>query len=129
MGPGARATNSALRDGGLFSIGGAVPIDSVGAAVASARSELARLARGAPEREVTEARRTLVQSISLALETLSGLVAQWSGAALFGLPSDELSRLPERIDSVSTSRVTAAAATWLKTDRLAIVAVGPAARL
>ncbi len=127
---GVRSSVAGLKDGGLFSITASAPVDSVGAEVARVRAALTRwIEEPASESSLAAARRRLLGGFPLQFETIGGLIAQWMAVALGGLPGEAVTGYPERVGALSAADIRAAAARWVTSDRMVLVAVGPAARL
>jgi zinc protease len=119
-----------LRDGGLFSLAATAPVDSVGAAVTRLRAALSRwTAEPAAEASAAPVRRRLAGGFAIQFETLGGLIAQWMAAAINGVPLERLAGQPERIAALSGATLHAAVARSIASDRMVLVAVGPAERL
>ncbi|MBI5709026.1 MAG: insulinase family protein [Candidatus Eisenbacteria bacterium] len=126
----ARSALVTLRDGGVLALSALTRGDSVAIVVGRMRAELQRMVEHPPEEaEVARARRSFQGVFPLQFETLGALIAQWMAAVSYGLPADYLESYRERVGAVTAEQVAAAARRWLSADRLAIVAVGPAAEL
>ncbi len=119
-----------LTDGGLYTFGATVTTDSAGATVRLLRDQLEEFLRHSPtDAEIAQLRRAASFGFLAPLETLGGLIGEWSSAASSGLPGDALPRAAERLAGVSAREIAEACARWLNPDSLIIVAVGPARSL
>ncbi|TMQ71088.1 MAG: insulinase family protein [Candidatus Eisenbacteria bacterium] len=128
-GAGIHAGVFGLKDGGLFSIAAAAPVDSVGAEVARIRLALGGWTAGpAPERGLAAVRHRLLGGYPLQFETLDGVIAKWMAVAFNGLPDDAIATEPEHIAGLTAADVRAAAARWVP-DGMVLVVLGPAERL
>jgi zinc protease len=122
----ARSSFVALRDGGLFSIGAAVPPQQARAAVEGIRENLRALqARPPAPAELERAKRVLVQTLPLTFETRANWAGQWLVAQFYGLPADFFRSNRQRMGAVTAADVQRAARLDLHPDRLMIVAAGP----
>jgi zinc protease len=70
-----------------------------------------------------------VYSLPGRFETNSGIVASLAETYVFDLPADYWRTLPDRFRAVTAAQVQAAAQTWLKPDRLKVIAVGDRAAI
>ncbi len=121
---------SQLRDGGLITIGVAVPPDSVASAVKQLRAELRGYVKTPPaEAELAPLRRAFVNSFPLAFETLSGALSQWQSAALDGRSAEDVARTPALLAGVTADAVAAATRRWFDPEHALIVVAGPADRV
>jgi zinc protease len=83
--------------------------------------------RGGPTaKEVEDARRFLIGALPLGVQTAEGLAAQWAAIDLYDLGADYFERYAERVNAVTPAIARAAAEKYLRTEKLAIVAVGTA---
>lgn len=77
-----------------------------------------------PAQEFADAKRSLIASFALALESpqqvLQNAITRWR----YGLPADYWDRYPERLSAISDADVQAVAKKYLDPSRLQIVAVG-----
>jgi zinc protease len=77
-----------------------------------------------PDREFADAKRSLIASFALDLESPSALLfnalTQWR----YGLPADYWDRFPERITAVTQADVQAMAKKYLDPSRIQVIAVG-----
>ena len=93
-------------------------------------AEITRLRDEAvPDQELTEARRSMVASFALSLESPAQLVSFYVTQWRYKLPADYYDRYAERIMAVTREQVQAAARKYLAADRLQIVAVGDPSRI
>lgn len=115
---------------GPFTVTAAVANPAVGTAAAEVVAELARM-RDEPvaPAELEDSRNYLIGSFPYTLQTVSGLAQRLATLLVCGLPDDYYQRYPEAIGEVDAERVQAVARRHLHPDRLAVVAVGPAAEL
>lgn len=81
---------------------------------------------GPTAKEVAEAQRFLIGALPFGIQTAEGLAAQWAAIELYDLGNDYFERYAERLRAVTPATAKAAAEKYLRTDRLAIVAVGTA---
>ncbi len=124
-----RVAVNGLRDAGLFSIATSAPVDSAAATLARLRAAVARWATTPPAGDaIARVRHRFAAGFPLQLETRSGLIARWMAAALKGTDA-RFADYPERIGSISEAEIRAAIGRWVATDRMVLVAVGPAERL
>jgi zinc protease len=82
-----------------------------------------------PTEELADAKRSLIASFALSLESPSRLVDYHLTRWRFGLAADYWDGYAERINAVTAAEVQAAARKYLAADRLQIVAVGDPARV
>jgi predicted Zn-dependent peptidase len=119
-----------LRDAGLFSFGAVVETDSAAVTVDFLRDEMRKFAKAPPTDQDMPAIRTAAQTGLLApLETLGGVTSLWAADAFASLPPGATQRTLDRITAITPAELASATARWLDADRVAIVAVGPAAAL
>lgn len=83
-------------------------------------------ASGPTAKEVADAQRFLVGALPFGVQTAEGLAAQWAAIDLYDLGADYFERYAERLRAVTPASAKAAAEKYLRTDRLALVAVGTA---
>ena len=127
LGASVAATLYTMRDGGLYSFGAPVATDSVAAAVRLLKDELRSFAREFPADSDLEVLRRAAQTDYLRqYETLAGTIGQWGEAVLLELPEDATRRTAERLATLSTAEIRAAAARWFVPESLSVVAAGPA---
>jgi zinc protease len=81
---------------------------------------------GPTAREVEDARRFYVGALPFSVQTAEGLAAQWAAIDLYDLGADYFERYAERLAAVTPAIAKAAAEKYLRTDKLALVAVGTA---
>jgi zinc protease len=90
---------------------------------------LAGWSRPVTEKELDEAKATLIRGYAQRFETLaqiSGEIAELNG---FGLPMDELERYTDGIDAVDLSHVQKAAKDYVNVNDFALVVVGDASQI
>ena len=81
---------------------------------------------GPTAKEVEDARRFYVGALPFSVQTAEGLAAQWAAIDLYDLGADYFERYAERLAAVTPAVAKAAAEKYLRTDKLALVAVGTA---
>jgi zinc protease len=118
------------RTPGPFTIAGSVRTDVTGPSV----SEIFREVNGMrdkplPGPELAGARDSQVYSLPGQFEANSGIVASLAETYVFDLPADYWSTLPDRFRAVTAPQVQAAAKTWLKPERMKVIAVGDRAKI
>jgi zinc protease len=77
-----------------------------------------------PERELADAKRSMIASFALSLESPAQLLGLSVTSWRYKLPADYWDRYPERVSAVTSAQVQAVARKYLATDRLQLVAVG-----
>jgi predicted Zn-dependent peptidase len=77
-----------------------------------------------PAQELADAKRSLVASFALTLESPQTLLSNAVTRYRYGLPSDYWDRYPERIMAVTDANVQATAKKYLDPSRIQVVAVG-----
>ena len=118
------------RTPGPFTIAGSVRTDVTGLSVAEIFKEVDGMrAKPLPAAELAGARDSQVYSLPGQFETNSGIVASLAETYVFDLPADYWRTLPDRYRAVTAAQVQAAAQTWLKPDRLKVIAVGDRAAI
>lgn len=115
---------------GPFVVSSAVETNATGRAVDEIRAELERL-RDEPvsAEELEETQSYILGVFPYTVQTLEGVGHRLREIAVYGLPDDHWDRYPETIRGVTVDDVQRVAREHLRPDRLAIVAVGPAAEL
>ncbi|MEO8260467.1 MAG: pitrilysin family protein [Acidobacteriota bacterium] len=81
-----------------------------------------------PDQELADAKRSMVASFALPLESPAQLLGLYLTQWRFKLPADYWDRYAERVMAVTTEQVQAAARRYLAQDRLQIVVVGDPAQ-
>jgi zinc protease len=118
------------RTPGPFIIAGSVRTDVTGPAVSEIFKEVNGMRdKPLPGPELAGARDSQVYSLPGRFETNSGIVASLAETYVFDLPADYWRTLPDRFRAVTAAQVQAAAQTWLKPDRLKVIAVGDRAAI
>jgi zinc protease len=79
-----------------------------------------------PAPELADAKRSMIASFALSLESPAQLLQRYVNSWRFGYPRDYWDKYPDRISGVTTAQIQAAARKYLAPDRLRIVAVGDA---
>jgi zinc protease len=82
-----------------------------------------------PAGELADAKRSMIASFALSLESPSQMLTLYLNSWRFNFPRDYWDKYPERISAVTAAQVQAAAKKYLAADRLRIVAVGDPARV
>lgn len=77
-----------------------------------------------PDQEMADAKRSMIASFALSLESPQQLLGLYVTSWRYKLPADYWDRYPERITAVTREQVQAMARKYLAADRLQIVAVG-----
>ncbi|MEO6463648.1 MAG: pitrilysin family protein [Candidatus Eisenbacteria bacterium] len=83
-------------------------------------------AAGPSEKEVADAKRFFIGALPFGVQTAEGLAAQWAAIDLYDLGADYFERYAERLGAITPAIARAAAEKYLRTEKLAIVAVGTA---
>jgi zinc protease len=118
------------RTPGPFTIAGSVRTDVTGASVAEIFKEVSGMRdKPLPGPELAGARDSQVYSLPGQFEANSGIVASLAETYVFDLPADYWRTLPDRYRAVTAAQVQAAAQTWLKPERLKVIAVGDRAKI
>ena len=118
------------RTPGPFTIAGSVRTDVTGPSV----SEIFREVNGMrdkplPGPQLAGERDSQVYSLPGQFETNSGIVGSLAETYVFDLPANYWRTLPDRFRAVTAPQVQAAAQTWLKPERLKVIAVGDSAKI
>jgi zinc protease len=79
--------------------------------------------------ELADAKRSMIASFALSLESPAQLLNYYVTRWRFGLAADYWDRYPERVSAVTAPQIQAAARTYLAADRIQVVAVGDPARV
>jgi zinc protease len=82
-----------------------------------------------PAAELADAKRAIVASFALSLESPQAVLGYYLNSWLYGLPADYWDTYPARISAVSAAEAQAAAGKYWGDDRLQIVAVGDATKI
>jgi predicted Zn-dependent peptidase len=118
------------RQASLFFIQADVGTDVTGPAVVETRYELNRMLAGPiDEAELVSAKRYLSGTMSMAIQTQSGLAAQLANLATNDLPVEHLRDYPAAVEALSEGDVIAAARKYLDPRKLHTVMVGDAAAI
>jgi predicted Zn-dependent peptidase len=121
---GAYSAFSAGRFAGDWRASTDVRADVTDAALRELLGEIARLRTEAvPDKEFRDAKRSMVASFALSLESPDQVLNYYVTSWQYMLPADYWDRYPERITSVTQEQVRAAAAKYLDPSRLHVVAV------
>ena len=81
------------------------------------------------EVELRDAKRSMIASFALSLESPAQLLNLYVTRWRYGLAADYWDRYPERVSAVDARQIQSAAKTYLAANRLQIVAVGDAVRV
>jgi zinc protease len=79
--------------------------------------------------ELADAKRSMIASFALSLESPAQLLNYYVTRWRYGLPADYWDRYPERVSAVTAAQIQAAARTYLAANRMQVVAVGDPARV
>lgn len=82
-----------------------------------------------PDSELDEAKRSMVASFALSLESPSSMLSYALQSEIFGLPADYWETYPARLMAVSAGDVQQAGAKYLRPDAIQVVAVGDGAKI
>lgn len=127
---GAGASFEFRRNGGLFSARSSVRTEDTGPAVADAVGEIVRTHEGGiPESELASVREYRVGIYPIAYERPAAVAMGLADMVTHDLPEDQFDRMRAELAEVTAEDVTAAAATRLRPDDMAIVVVGDAERI
>ena len=127
---GAYSSFTAQRYRGDWDASTEVRTEVTGDALAELLRELVRIHdEPVPEQEFQDAKRSIVASFALSLESPNALLNNFVVRHLYDLPDDYWDRYPERIMSVTREQVQEVAAKYLDAGRLHIVAVGDGEQL
>ncbi|MCZ6508296.1 MAG: pitrilysin family protein [Acidobacteria bacterium] len=119
---------SGRRGPGPFTVSCAVDSEATGIAVGEIIGEIDRLAaEPGPIGEIADAKNYLLGTLPYRIQTLEGRVDHLAEIALYSLADDFFRTLPAAVEAVSTEELESCAGNLLRTDDLAIAAVGPAA--
>ena len=117
---------SGRRGAGPFTVGCAVDTEATGVAVGEVIAEFDRMAgEPLPEGELEDARNYLLGTFPYRIQTLEGQADHLVEIALYGLPPNSLETLSEEVRAVSAELAGECARGLLRSDDLAVVAVGP----
>jgi zinc protease len=79
-----------------------------------------------PEKELNDAKRAIVASFALSLESPEQLLGYYVQSWIYGLPADYWDSYPARISGITAAQAQAAASKYWDPAKLQIVAVGDA---
>jgi predicted Zn-dependent peptidase len=104
--------------------------DVTKATMAAFLNEFARLGNEpVTEIELEDAKRSIVASFALSLESKDELLNYAITQKIFGLPDDYWQTYPEKVNAITTADIQRVARQYLDPSALQIVAVGPAAKI
>jgi zinc protease len=81
------------------------------------------------DKELADAKRALISSFALSLESPSSILSRYVDIYTYKLPADYWDTYPQRIEAVSTADVQRVAKKYWAPERLQIVAVGDASKV
>jgi zinc protease len=110
---------------GAWTMGGSVRNAVTAPAVGGFYSEFARI-QSAPvsEGELAAAKRSLVGSFALTLESPAGVLSRLLDVVDYGLPADYWDTYPQKVEAVTAADVLRVTKTYLGTGRIQLIAVG-----
>jgi zinc protease len=115
---------------GPFIAGAQVRTDVTAPATRELFSELDGIhTRPLSDAELRMAKDFIVRSLPGDFESADGVNSQLQGLWSFGLPLDYYSRLPARIEAVTSAQVQEAATKYVKPENLLVIAVGDKAKI
>lgn len=115
---------------GPFVVDAAVATESTGAAAVETLAELRRIREELVEPHELEETVSYVSGVfPYTFQTTSDLAKRLETLAVYGLPDDYFERYLERLPTITREEILAVARRHLHSDRLAVVAVGPAEAL
>jgi predicted Zn-dependent peptidase len=118
---------SALKHRGQWSANTNVRTDVTEAALTDLLADIdAMRTTPVPEKELADARRAIVASFALSLESPEQLLDYYVQSWTYGLPADYWDTYPTRISAVTAAQVQAAATKYWDPAKLQLVAVGDA---
>jgi predicted Zn-dependent peptidase len=121
--PGARITLN--REAGVVATRADVRNEVTGASFNEITYELNRMATTAPEQEeVDHAKRYLLGSLALSIQSQAGLARQLASLWIDSLPPQELAQQAQKIEKVTPQEVEAAGRKYFPAWRMTVVAVG-----
>ena len=122
---GAYSSFTALRYRGDWDASTEVRSEVTNAALRELLGELTRIREElVPEREFADAKRSIVASFALSLESPMSMLGNYVVRYLYDLPDDYWDRYPDRIVAITREVVRDTAISYLAPERLQIVAVG-----
>ena len=81
------------------------------------------------DKELADAKRALISSFALELESPNGILSHYVDSYIYKLPPDYWDRFPDRINAVTAADAQRVAQKYWGQDRLQIVAVGDATKI
>jgi predicted Zn-dependent peptidase len=115
---------------GPFVAGGAVAARDTAAALGELLHEIGAMAGGElREGELSDAKAAILRAMPSRFETVSDVTAALAELAMYGLPLDEYTKRPARIEAVTAADVRRAAQTHLHPQTLHVIVVGDRATL
>ena len=122
---GVRSTVSTAKYPGTWTMGGSVRNAVTAPAVTGFYSEFARM-QSAPvtSGELDAAKRSIVGSFALTLESPAGVLSRLLDVVDYGLPSDYWDTFPQRVQAVTPADIQRVTQTYLGTGRVQVIAVG-----
>jgi zinc protease len=117
--------DASLGEGPFVIRAGASP-QQVDRVVALMREEIENLkAHGVTEQEISAAKRYLINSTPVRLESNEGIAREFERIELFQLGEDYLTRYPDLIEDVKVNQLLDCARTRLAFDKGALIVAGP----
>jgi len=122
---GVRSTVSTAKYPGTWTMGGSVRNAVTAPAITGFYSEFARM-QSAPvtSGELDAAKRSIVGSFALTLESPAGVLSRLLDVVDYGLPSDYWDTFPQRVQAVTPADIQRVTQTYLGTGRVQVIAVG-----
>ena len=122
---GVRSTVSTAKYPGTWTMGGSVRNAVTTPAVTGFYSEFAKM-QSAPvtSGELDAAKRSIVGSFALTLESPAGVLSRLLDVVDYGLPSDYWDTFPQRVQAVTPADIQRVTQTYLGTGRVQVIAVG-----
>jgi zinc protease len=120
----------ARRYAGPWIATGSMRTDATGGAMTEFMNEINRIRdQAVPERELEEAKRSIVASFALTLEQPTELLDYAIALKIYNLPADYWDTYPAKIMATTAEQIQRVARKYIVPDDLQIVAVGDAAKL
>ena len=122
---GVRSTVSTAKYPGTWTMGGSVRNAVTAPAVTGFYSEFAKMQSGpVTAGELDAAKRSIVGSFALTLESPAGVLSRLLDVVDYGLPSDYWDTFPQKIQAVTSTDIQRVTQTYLGTGRVQVIAVG-----
>jgi zinc protease len=115
---------------GPFSVGGNMVADKTAPAISELFKEVRGMRDGAvTDTELEDAKQSIKRAMPGRFETVSDVTSALSDIAVYGLPVDEYTTRPARIDKITADDVLKAARAHLHPDTLKVILVGDRKKL